>query len=312
MTNQTTIRQGENTVEITGVLAENRLEYYTSQDKREFIRGQFDIKTATDEIQTIHVFSSKLKKDGSESAGFKGFETVMNEYKSIQDAGEEAADKVEVRNGTLEMNDYVGGDGQVKSYPQFSTFFVSRLRAGEEFKPKAELTVEGYIQSISAEVKNEEETGRLKLKLVVALFGGAVAPFEFIAPSGEIAEYIDENWEVGQTVTLYADIVNRVEKKEIAQAVSFGKPKTKTVTNSVREYVITGGSEPYEEENAKSYSTEVIKKALAEREVKLEELKNKKKDGKKEAPKKAGFGKAVAKKEKPAETIDIDEDSLPF
>ncbi|TPF18067.1 hypothetical protein [Priestia megaterium] len=314
MTNQTTIRQGENTVEITGVLAENRLEYYTSQSKKNFIRGQFDIKTGEDEIHTVRVFSSELKKDGTPSAGYKGFETVMNEYKSIQDVGEEEATKVMVRSGTLEMNDYKGGDGMIRSFPQISTFSVTRPKNGANLEPKAELTIEGYIQSISAETDREgEETGRIKLKLVVALYGGAVAPFEFIAPAGDIAEHIDENWEVGQTVTVYADIINRVETKVIKQEVSFGKPKERTVTNSTREYVITGGSDPYEEDDQKAYSAEVIKKALAEREVMLDGLKDEKKDDKKkEAPKKSGFGKAVAKKEEPAKDVDVDEDDLPF
>ncbi|WP_310876980.1 hypothetical protein [Priestia megaterium] len=314
MTNQTTIRQGENTVEITGVLAENRLEYYTSQDKKNYIRGQFDIKTGENESHTVRVFSSELKKDGKPSAGYKGFETVMNEYKSIQDVGEAEATKIMVRSGTLEMNDYKGGDGMVRSFPQISTFSVSRPKSEVDAQPKAELTIEGYIQSIAPETDREgEETGRLKLKLVVGLYGGAVAPFEFIAPAGDIAEHIESNWEVGQTVTVFADIVNRVETKVIKKEVSFGKPKEKTVTNTTREYVITGGSEPYDTDDAKVYSTEAIKAALAEREVMLEALKNEKKDDKKkEAPKKAGFGKAVTKKKEADASIDISDDDLPF
>ncbi|WP_425203757.1 hypothetical protein [Priestia megaterium] len=316
MTNQTTIRQAENVVEITGVLAENRLERIKNNQNVNVITGELDIKTGENEIQTVRIYSAETKKDGSPSAAYTGFQTVMEQYKSLQEVSEEEADKIEIRSGQLGLNEYIGQDDKLKSRPQISTFFVSRVKNGVELTPKAEVTVEAYIQAISTEKDREnEETGRLKLKVIIPIHGGKVIPFEFIAPAGDIADHIDENWEVGQTVTIYADIINKVEVKEIEQKVSFGKPKIKTVTNSTREYIITGGSDPYDEESPKTYTSEIIKKALAEREVQIQEMMEKK-NSKNEKPKKKGFGKAAAKTEvkktEDTDTIDIQDDDLPF
>ncbi|MGM7720647.1 hypothetical protein [Metabacillus sp. Hm71] len=301
--NQTVLREAENKVIIEGTLLEKRLEekeFNGQNGKRNAITGELDIETAENEVHTVRVFSFEKKADGSDNGIFKGLKTVDNEYKSVADNGREEADKVRITQGQIGLNEYYGQDGMLRSFPQISANFINRVQAGEEFEPKAEFEVEAFIKSVSPEVKNEEETGRVKVEAIIPAYGGKVLPFSLMAPV-EAAEYIEDNYEPGSTAKIYGDIINFKEKKIVLEDVAFGKPKEKVTYNTVREYLITGGSEPYEEENNKAYDVELIKKALTEREIYLAELKAKK-DQPKQEEKKGGFNtksnKTTEKKEK--------------
>ncbi|PAD70579.1 hypothetical protein CHH83_01895 [Bacillus sp. 7586-K] len=293
--NNTTLREADNKVTIEGLLLEVRSNEWQSG---EGINIELDIEVAANEVHTITGMSKFKKKDGTENGIAKGYKTIINEYKSVATHGRDEADKVRITQGQIGLNEYYGQDGMLRSYPQLSTNFVNRVQAGEEYKPRAEFEVEVFIKSVNPEIKNDEETGRVKVDAIIPAYGGKVLPFSFMAPV-EAAEYIEDNYGPGSTVKIYGDIVNFKEKKVVMEEVAFGKPKEKVTYNTIREYLITGGSEPYDEDDVKSYSIETIQKAMTEREVYLEELKNKKDEPKEE--KKGGFNtksKTTDKKDK--------------
>lgn len=307
--NKNTVRQADNEVVIEGILQEVRLDVKeTKETKEQFITGDIDIEVGEGSVHTVSVFSKALKKDGTENGIFKGLNTVKDEYLSVAKVGKEEADKVRITSGELGINDYVGGDGQLKSYPEQTTNFINRIGSNEEFEPKAEFEVELFVHTVNDEVKNNEETGRVIVKGIVPLYGGRVAPLEFVA-AGEGADYIRDNYEPGHTVRLFGEIVNHVEVKKTEKEVGFGKPKEVVKRKFTREYLITGGSEPYEEDDANNFSVDSIQKAMAEREVYLEGLLAKKKasnDQPKKEDKKPGFGG------KPAADKKAKKDTLPF
>lgn len=304
--NETSLRQANNFVIIEGTLVENRLEE-KQVDGKDAISGELDIEVKENEVHTVSLFSYKLKNDGTENGIYKGLKTVMDEYKSIASHGREEADKVRVTGGNIQLNEYYGQDDQLRSFPQLRANFVHRVKADEEFNPRAEFDVEIFVRGVTDEYKNEEETGRAIVKAYIVLYEGKVIPFEFVVDE-DGAEFVKDNYEPGVTAQVYGDIINFKEVKRTQKPTAFGKPQDKVTTKTVREYLITGGSEPYEEENVNAYDQDVIKKALAEREVWLEQLKNKKKEGKgKESGKpKKGFDTKKDKKQK------ISDDDLPF
>lgn len=308
--NNTTLREATNNVVIEGTVAEVRIEAKKTNDK-EFITGEVDIQTDENSIHTVKVFANKLNKEGKESSLYKGIETIMNEYKSIASHGKENADRVRITQGKVGLNEYVGQDDMIKSYPQLSANFINRLTATEEFNPKAEFEVEMYVHSVAEEMKNDEETGRAILKGLVPVYGGKVIPFSFIVADKDAVDYVSNNYEAGSTVTVYGDIVNRVNvvKKEVE--VGFGKPQEKITRTTVREYVVTGGTPPLDSDDSKAYSTDIIKKALVEREAYHEEMKAKKKnnESKPAEKEKKGFGNKPNETKKP---ITISDDDLPF
>lgn len=300
------LREAANQVQVEGLFVENRMEIVEA-DGIKVIRGEFDVEVAEGEVHTFRVYATEKKKDGADNNIFKGLKTVMDEYKSIASHGREEADKVRITNGKLGLNEYYAPDGQLKQYTQLTTNFINRVPANDKFEPKAEFEVELFVHSVTDEIKNNEETGRVILKGYVPLFNGRVIPMQFVVGE-EGAEFVKDNYEPGTTVKIYGDIINRVEIKEIEESVAFGKPKKKVTRNVVRELLVTGGTEPYDVDSPKAFDPKLIKAALTEREIYLENLKNKKKEEPKQEEKLAFGSKPSKKSSEPA----FNPDDLPF
>lgn len=304
-----TLREAVNEVVIEGVVSEINIEEM-GEGNDVFLTGEVLIKTGSDSVHTVNVFSKKFNKEGKESTIFKGLQTIKNEYKSIAKYGEEA-DRIRITTGKLGLNEYVGGDGEIKSYPQISANFINRLKAGEEFNPRAEFEVEVVVKNIKPEIKNDEETGRAIVDAIIPVYGGKVIEFRLVATKENgVSDYLFNNVEKGQTITLYGEVVNQtiVERREVG--TGFGKPQEKIKSVTVREFLITGGNPPLDEDDDKAYSKEAIKKALVERETHHNEMKEKKKQQQNKSTsdkKSTGFG--VKKENNP---VTISADDLPF
>lgn len=309
MSNQV-LREAENVVKIEGVVSEIRLEEKKGNGK-EYITGEIDIKV-NDDVHTINVYSNKINKQGKESGLYKGFLTIKSEYKSIATHGD-AADKVRIDEGKIGLNEYVGHDGEIKSYPKLSANFINRLTANDPFSPKAKFILEMCVANVTEEKKQGEETGRALIKGYVPLYEGKpVIPFEVVVGEKNAVNYVTNHYEKGNTVTVYGDIVNNttVTKKEVE--VGFGKPQEQIKRTAVREFLIDGGSEPLEDDDKKALDPKLIKKGLADREAYHAQMKEKKKN----AATSNNSNFPSSNKNNPfvddGKPIDISDDDLPF
>lgn len=319
-TNTSEIRQSENKVFIEGIVNEKRMEIKTI-DGKEAITGEIDIKTGDNSIHTVRVFSYKFTKpkDGQaakESSIFKALETVMNEYKTIAVDGEEAADKVKISGASFGVNDYYGQDRELRSITQLSTNFINRLKSTDAYNPRAEFEIEVYIEAIIDETDKEGvETGRLKIKGLTGVYGGKIIPLNFVVSDDGAVDYIRGNYNQGDTVKFFGEVINNTTRVEKIPEVAFGKANPKVFDIVTRELLITGGLPAYDDENPKKYSVDAIKKAKVERDNYLEDLKKKSENGTSSAPSApspnaGGFNtksnKAAANKPNPVD------DELPF
>jgi hypothetical protein len=275
--NNTILREADNKAFIEGTVSEINFELKPIQGK-DAITGDIVVTTGENAVHTVDVFAYKLTKDGKDNSVYKGLCTVMNEYKSIAKYGKEEADKVRISGAKLVGNDYYNPAGELKSIIKINTNFVNRLKAGEEYNPKAEFEVEIFIHKLTDEVdkKTGDLTGRKIISGLVPVYDGKVIPMEFIVADKELVAAVDSMYEIGQTVKVYGDLINTVTTTTKTTAVAIGKPKETTSTLTVREMIFTGGTEPYLEDNANVFSMETIKNAMAVRTEYLEELKNKK------------------------------------
>lgn len=299
MTEQNILREALNRVTIEGVLLEVRHQEWKNKNG---LNIELDIEVAENEVHTVKGMSGYKKKDGSDNANAKGYLTIINEYLTVAKHGRDQADKVRITQGKIGLNEYYGQDGMLKSYPELSTNFVNRVAASDDYDPRAEFEVEIFVKSVVPEIRNDDETGRVKVNAIIPLYGGKVIPFEFIVGE-DGAEFVTDNYEVGSTTKVFGDIVNFKEVTEMEVPVAFGKPQKKITTKTIREYLITSGSDPYEEENVNSYQVENIQKAMVERETYLLELKSGSNNNNKQEEKKGGFGSktpAGDKSKKPA------------
>lgn len=281
------IREAINEVFIEGTLKEKNLELATidtENGKAEVIRGELIITTDENSEHRVRIYANKLTKERKENSVYKGLVTVMNEYVSIAEAlkngqTEESAVKVRVAKGKLGLNEFYTPNGELRSFPSISTNFINRV--DKNFSPKAEFSIEAYFDSFKPEMKNDEETGRLIVNTIVPLYGGKVIPLTFIASDEDVVDYLQTNYEAKRTSKIWGELINTVEITKTEEK-GFGKSKEKVITKTIHELIITGGEEEmYDEEDEKSYSTDLIKKAMAERDIYLDELlKNSKKDNK--------------------------------
>ena len=269
------LRQAVNEVVISGVVLEKDIEEKTIKGKQA-ITGEVTIETGANSVHTVNLFSYLMTKAGKENGFAKGIATLRDELKTVKDNGRDEADSVTTYQANLSKNEYIAQDGGLRSYDRISANSLNRTKVGETINPQSTFKLETFIQAILPEIKNEEETGRMVIKGVVALYGGKVALVDLIVSGDKNVAFVEQNYEVGNTVLLTGEIVNTVETKTHVQEMAFGDDVETIETKTVRELLITGGSFPHEEEDA--YSVDTIKKALAQRDITIEEMKEKAKD----------------------------------
>lgn len=274
---QTNLRQADAKVTVVGIVSDKKLEMKTENGVRT-IEGTLTIKTADTNFVQMRVRCADKKKDGSENKTFAGVMTVMNEYKSIADVGEDEADRVRA-SGQINLFRSNNNGNEIVSY---TSNFFNRIKANQEFEPKAEFEIEMYIKSLVPEMnKDGEETGRYKIVGWVPTFNG-IEPLELFVPE-ELADVVSNTYEPKQTARFYGEIVQNVTYETIERPMAFGVKK-ETKANFINELVVTGGSPAYDAEteeevvkggNQIPYNPDTIQAAIEERDRRIKEEQNK-------------------------------------
>jgi hypothetical protein len=319
MENKQNLKESFNKVTLIGKLVSKDIKQgVVKQGDRQgqnYITAKFVIRVADNSDIQVESFAFEKTNSGDTSKIYSNLLTVEEDYKSIEKDGEENADVVAVKNGKYAINDYVGQDGMTKSFPKFSTSFITRDAKIEE--SQAEFDVELAIQTIKEELDKEgEATGRVLLNGFIVNYNGSVAPITLVTPKDDedgIAEFITDNFNAGDSVRLNGDIVYAtVVKENTVGGSSFGRKTTTTIQE--RELVIRGGGGDaiVDDEGEPKFDLKLMKKAISDRQVYLNGLLEyssslKSSGGKKEEK---VFGKGTTKPK--AKAVEIDEEDLPF
>lgn len=240
----------------------------------------------------IRMFSMKLKKDGNPNKIYNSIVKLRDDFTSLAACPEdhpEMASKVAVNSGRIEENIWVDpNSGEPRTGFQIGSNFLSKPREGMEQGARFELS--GVVLNKTRETDvNGDETGRLKVKFGVVRYGGKVDVINLIAASDNAVNFIESNWEDGDTVSLNGAVSINQSVKTWFEEQGFGEPIKRTKTETRRELIILGGS-PSGLEESYSYDANDIKAALAERQARVEEMKNKNKTSAKKAVPKNSFG----------------------
>lgn len=290
---ETNLREARANIEVIGQLSEKALTK-EMKDGKGVIRGNLVIRTSPTNFITFNIYVNEFKSDGNggftkdKNSIFEGMETIMNEYKSIAEVGEEEASWIHVKNG--QISPYVNfNNGRKFEGIRYRSNFFTRMRDGEEVDPKANFEIELFIDSILPEYYSQgedagQETGRILVKGWMPTYSG-IEPIVLVAPESieidgyeaEIASAIRDEYEVGQTVIFYGDVINNRITITETIPVKIGRPKTNIKTKYINEFIITSAGEPKIDD---AYSVDAIRQAITEREVKLEEEEKKSKNAK--------------------------------
>lgn len=285
--------------------------------KAQCIKGKIAIKTDTG-IQTFGIYFTSKGMDGKDSKDW-GMAKAMYEKWNPAIGGDGSDSTLVAIEGAAEINDYAGENG-ISSRLQFRVRRAN-TRVSPDESHGMTLNATAYIHKMTPEVRNEEETGRLKVTLYGANAKGACFPIDMIVEE-DLAEDFEGAYEVGQTVNFDIDIVTKHVGSTKGGKKAFGKGGKMNVNSGfdITEYVLAGCDEAIEEPDELTTEDEdgnevpvktewinpaAMKKAIKARAAMLEELAkdggNNQKSGEKsvkerKAERKAGgLGKTKAK-----------------
>lgn len=268
--------QANNKINVVGKLLDAVINEGKLQDGRKYKRANLTIRVTqtyggreeTSEIP-VSMFAAQYTQQNKPNPGYAQIEDLA-EMKTAQVVGIDNADTVRISGANLRENNFISrNSGQLIHGWQLNTSFINAGGTSDV----ASFVIDVYIMDMKPETYREgEETGRLLIKGGIVQYQGKLDVVDFIVENPDTADYIERNWNIDDTVEVRGRIrVTAIEDKPKANESSWGEDVPETSTRTVRELIITKGSdEPYEEEFA--YDKTDIKKAFNVRKAMIEQL----------------------------------------
>lgn len=287
------MKLGKNSVEVVGVVKEQKLKeitYTKDGQEVEAIGGSLVIACGEFKSVEVRLMVNKLTKKGTVNKTYEkllGF--IKGDYLTMVDNIEEAT-RVKIRgNGDftpkLEENRFANKERtEVITAPSVSLGFgnitIDNTIPEEDFKAMVDINV--YVSSIEEEMVNDEETGRVIMQTYLPLYakeGLDIMPLKVVAgilPATEtedecdVAQAVRDYISEGDTVNMWIDINHERIVKKVTKGGGIGRAKVEDSTTYINEFVMIGG-EPIDDVE-KQFDEELIKKALQERQIKLDNI----------------------------------------
>jgi len=289
-------RQTLNNTNIEGLLIENNLEALENDILGKFISGDLVIEVTIDEgKETEHIdsipvnfFAKELKNDGGLNKIYKSLQVIRikpdgSGLLSVAENG--VGTKITISGGEIFVNDFYTDEMELITYPELKSNFIKKVT--KNYKPKATFEYEGIVRNAFDEIKDDRETGRLIVEIVGINYAGNATPVKFVIEKPKAIQYIRTYYQPGRTVKVFGDIRYIAEKTSKTIESAFGEDITKEYDKVTKEFVVTSGTPPYDEN---AFSQEDAQEAVQNRNKMLAEKK-----AKKEAKMKGGAQKAAPK-----------------
>lgn len=270
------MNQAQNRINISGKLLDATFGEGTLNDGRHYKRANITIRvtqtfgghTETSEIP-VSMFAAQYTLQNKPNPGYAQILTLQ-EMKTAQNVGIDDADIVRISGANIRENNFVSkNSGQLINGWQINTSFINKGATTDV----ASFAIEIFIMDMRPETDREGyDTGRLIIKGGIVQYQGKLDVVEFIVENPDTVDYISRSWEINNTVEIKGRIrVTAIEEKPSVSENSWGEDIPETSTRTVRELIITTGSdEPKEEEFA--YDPTDIKKAFNARKALQEQM----------------------------------------
>jgi len=275
--NQTELRQLQNVVEVIGTLKSKNIVIKESISGKKYISGRVIVQSLIDgklHEQIIEVFTMESSKL------FKGVETVMLNYKTIENDGLDNADRIKV-SGTLKLKEYYSQNGNLVQYNEIRGMIFSRIRTNTIEGDRAIASVEIVVQEFTPIIKNELQTGEYYVNGFTVGWNSEVIELKNIYVSSNLAQPFMDLYKPGMTGSLTLNISNIVQQTNQPSINGFGT--TINIEDSFTQPIkhetrieVTGGALPFND--GREYSNDQIALAKQLRNLKLSELKEKNND----------------------------------
>ena len=296
-----------NKVTVKGTLAELEVKEGSNKNGIPYIslKGAVRFGETGTETKKFRTYVQAQKADGNENKQYASIKAWADNAVSEAD-NKELATKVSI-SGSLEANDYITSSNELVEAVEINAKFFNEYSVTEEEEFESNtVDIEGYIKSITDEVRNDVETGRKKITLITTdFFRNAVVVKNIIVPK-ELVDDFEDMYEVGSTAILYLSyVLHKGEKKQAKGGI--GKVRV-TEGKDYLELILVGAPTPDEVES--QLEKKIIKTLMEERAQKLEDLKEAGyQSGSTENTSSAPAKKTTTKK---VTADDIDDDDIPF
>jgi hypothetical protein len=247
-----------------------------------------DGKEETSEIP-VGFFATPYTTTGKQNPAYKSLLDLQN-LKTAQNVGIDAADQVRITSGTLSENNFVSRSGNLINGWQIRGSFINAAKLADI----ASFVTEVFIMDMHDEVdKNGEPTGRLVVRGGIVQYNGKLDVLDFIVEAPDKVEFISRNWEPNTTITVKGRVrVTSHETESSSEGSGWGEDIPDTTTTYVRELIITGGDDGPKDEEF-SYDPAEIKKAFNQRKAAIEQMQI---DARAKTAKQGGSNQTSAKK----------------
>jgi hypothetical protein len=243
------LKQMLNRVTIQGTLMDNSIENKVDKNGRKYLSGELEVMTDNDYIIPVSVFAYELKNSGEKNTIYERL-AKMIDYPSARTVGIQKAPKIAVSNARIEDNSfYSERDGRIVTNWRIGGSFV-RAAATDAVNQNS-FEVQGIIASIKEVVDREgNATDAYDLKLLNVAFGNRVNELTLRFDDPAAVKYINNNYNVGDLVTLCGQVVYEQHERVVEKELGFGEPIKQTYTNTVRLLRITAGTAASDAEEA--------------------------------------------------------------
>ena len=278
------------------------------------LKGVIQFGDSGVESRRFETFVKSKTAKGDKSKLYDHVETFL-ENAIPMTKNSQAATNVEL-SGSLVANDYVGADEQLVETYKTSMQFIRNYSEN-----KAKIDIEGYILAIREETVGEGKlTGRLRMDIVsMDYYNSALVLKNIVIPSNLAEPFKNTPYEVGQTAVFHIDYIPKINEASSVRSGGIGEQRSITEGKSYLEMVLVGAETPIDESEENALKKAFIKNLLKERQIKLDDVKNKGYLGNSgHSTSRSGFANSQAKNSqvknsKPVNTVeDIDDDDLPF
>lgn len=289
------MRKNINQETIEGRIYEHDLSVKTVQNQSsknygtEFINGS--ISVATDEaglnVLTVHyTYVTETTSTGKTNATYGVLKRIIETGKTWVNDGKDAATKVRL-NPSAALNDfYPQGQDQLVSQQRneggFATI-ITDLNESEIDRNKFKFdTIITGVDHIEADPEKNIAEDFVRIHCAIFNFRGDILPYTLVARSAGAMNYF-ESLEASKSNPIYTQVAGRIVstavKVQTTKESAFGEPVVEIAERRQREWLVTWAMpEPYLFDDESTITVKELSDAIANRNIRLEEVKTRAKE----------------------------------
>lgn len=288
------MRKALNKEHIEGRVYEHNLAIKTVQNKdsknfgKEFIGGTLDVATDEDCLNVITInftYVTETTAKGTKNDTYTALKNIIETGKTVLVDGKDAATMVKI-DTALALNDFYtsrNGEETLVSAKRNEGGFVHIVNKLADSAARNTFEMDMLINGtrlVEADEERNIPADYLVVKGAVFNFRNAILPVEFIVKNPSGIKYFD-SLDASPSNMIFTKVWGTINSETIktvkTEESKFGDAKVTEYERTIKEWIITGtANEAYEIDDEKNGITmEEIKKALADREVYLADVKKK-------------------------------------